>query len=83
MEDVAISVGGVSELLASLSNKGAVEELAGKTVVDLSKAGYSKLLGDGELTRPLTIKVHRASESAIKKVEQAGGAVELLTKAAA
>jgi large subunit ribosomal protein L15 len=37
-----------------------------------------KLLGDGELTKKLTIRVHAISASAREKVEAAGGTVELL-----
>jgi large subunit ribosomal protein L15 len=37
-----------------------------------------KLLGEGALTKKITIVVHRASESAAAKVKQAGGAVELI-----
>ena len=36
------------------------------------------LLGRGEVKQALTIKVHRASKSAVAKVEAAGGKVELL-----
>jgi large subunit ribosomal protein L15 len=39
-----------------------------------------KLLGDGTLTKRVTVIVHRASESATAKVRQAGGAVELIEK---
>lgn len=37
-----------------------------------------KLLGNGELDRALTIKVHRISAGARAKVEAAGGSVELI-----
>ena len=37
-----------------------------------------KLLGNGELDRKLTIKVHAVSEGAKAKVEAAGGSVEIL-----
>ena len=37
-----------------------------------------KILGDGELAVPLTVKAHRFSESARKKIEAAGGRVELI-----
>jgi len=37
-----------------------------------------KLLGDGELEHPLIVRVHQASRSAIKKVEQAQGKVEII-----
>ena len=39
-----------------------------------------KLLGDGTLTKRVTIVVHRASASATAKVQQAGGTVELIEK---
>lgn len=37
-----------------------------------------KLLGDGALSKRLTVAVHGASESAKTKVAQAGGSVELI-----
>lgn len=40
-----------------------------------------KLLGMGEVTKALTIKVHQISESAKQKIEAAGGTVELLATA--
>ena len=36
------------------------------------------LLGRGDIKQALTIKVHRASKSAVAKVEAAGGKVEIL-----
>lgn len=36
------------------------------------------LLGRGEISQALTIKVHRASQTAIAKVEAAGGKVEII-----
>ena len=38
-----------------------------------------KLLGDGELTKRVTVLVHRTSEAAKAKVLKAGGSVELIT----
>ena len=37
-----------------------------------------KLLGEGEVKKPLIVKVHKASISAVQKIEAAGGKVELL-----
>ena len=37
-----------------------------------------KLLGDGEISHAVVIKVHKASKRAVEKVEAAGGKVELL-----
>jgi large subunit ribosomal protein L15 len=38
-----------------------------------------KLLSDGELQYPLTIRVHKASKAALKKVEAALGRVEVIS----
>lgn len=40
--------------------------------------GGVKLLGDGEVKKPLVVRVHKASISATQKIEAAGGRVELL-----
>jgi large subunit ribosomal protein L15 len=37
-----------------------------------------KILGDGKLTKVLTVKAHKVSESAKKKLEEAGAKIELL-----
>jgi large subunit ribosomal protein L15 len=37
-----------------------------------------KVLGDGELSKALTVKAHRFSETAKKKIESAGGKVEVI-----
>ncbi len=40
--------------------------------------GRLKILGTGELTKPLKIMAHRLSGSAQKKIDAAGGSVEVL-----
>ena len=42
------------------------------------KADMIKVLGDGELDKALTVKVHAASATATQKIEKAGGTVELV-----
>jgi large subunit ribosomal protein L15 len=37
-----------------------------------------KLLGEGEILHPLTVKVHKASKGAKEKIEAAGGRIEVL-----
>ncbi len=37
-----------------------------------------KLLAAGEVSRAITIRVHKASASALQKIEAAGGKVELI-----
>ena len=48
---------------------------APESVVDLGAMGYDKLLGQGTVSKALTVKVPRASASAIEKVKAAGGNV--------
>lgn len=52
------------------------EELIGAGLI--GKHDRVKLLGQGDITRSLQVKVHRVSGSARSKVEAAGGAVELI-----
>ena len=44
----------------------------------LKKEEPVKLLSDGELQHPLTIRVHQVSKAALKKVESASGRVEVI-----
>jgi large subunit ribosomal protein L15 len=38
-----------------------------------------KILGDGELTKAITVRAHKVSASAREKIEKAGGKIELIT----
>jgi len=48
-----------------------------------NSAQIVKILGNGEVTRKLTVRAHRFSKSAREKIEAAGGTAELLDSAAA
>lgn len=37
-----------------------------------------KLLGNGEISHPLVVRIHKISDSAKRKIESAGGRVEIL-----
>jgi len=39
-----------------------------------------KLLGDGDIKKALSVRVHRATESAVKKIQEAAGTVEIIAK---
>lgn len=43
-----------------------------------SKRVPFKVLGNGDITKPLTVKAHAFSKSALEKIEKAGGKVEVL-----
>lgn len=47
----------------------------------LAGRGLVKILGRGELSKPLTVKAHGFSRSAARKIEAAGGRVEVLSHA--
>lgn len=47
----------------------------------LARRGLVKILGRGEITKPLTVKAHGFSASARQKIEAAGGRVEVLSHA--
>jgi large subunit ribosomal protein L15 len=42
-------------------------------------SGNIKILGNGELTKPLVISAHKFSQEAMKKIQAAGGRAELLS----
>jgi large subunit ribosomal protein L15 len=46
-----------------------------KPEVNLTAMGYTKLLGNGKVTRPLTIQVASYSKSAADKIKEAGGEI--------
>ena len=48
----------------------------GQASIDLTAAGFTKLLGAGRIAKAVTVKVDAASEGARAKIEQAGGKVE-------
>ena len=53
------------------------EVLKEKGLID-SVRGFVKILGTGELKKPLTIKAHSFSKSAADKVKASGGKTELI-----
>ena len=71
--------------LININNLNQFEPEAVLDLEALKKAGLVKgvkdrikLLGNGEISHPIVIKVHKASKSARAKIEAAGGKVEFL-----
>ena len=71
--------------LINITNLNRFEPEAILDMEALKKAGLVKslkdgvkLLGDGEISHPLVIKVHKVSKTAREKIEAAGGKVEIL-----
>lgn len=53
-------------------------EALGKAGLVTSLKDGVKILGDGELTKALTVKAHKFSKSAAQKIEAAGGKIEVI-----
>ncbi|GAB5052586.1 50S ribosomal protein L15 [Pediococcus ethanolidurans] len=71
--------------IVNLTNLNAFDEGAEVTPEALLKAGVInkvlsgvKVLGDGELSKKLTVKANKFSESAVKAIEAAGGKTEVI-----
>jgi large subunit ribosomal protein L15 len=71
-----INVGDLNEMadLAVVSP----ETLEEKGIIRKLEKNGLKVLGDGEVTRAMTVKAHKFSKSAVQKIEAAGGKVEVL-----
>ncbi|MBF0449586.1 MAG: 50S ribosomal protein L15 [Candidatus Magnetomorum sp.] len=54
------------------------ESLLRKKKLLKGKGKMIKVLGDGDIDFPVQIKVHKASKTAVQKIESAGGKVEIL-----
>ncbi len=71
-----INVGDLNELsdLPEITPEALVE----KGLVKRMESQGLKVLGDGEVTRAMTVKANKFSKSAVQKIEAAGGKVEVL-----
>lgn len=72
----------------ALVNLRDLEQFDAGSVVDLEALGKAglvrkindgiKILGDGELSKALTVKAHKFSQSALEKIQAAGGKAEVI-----
>ncbi|MGN6108728.1 MAG: 50S ribosomal protein L15 [Kofleriaceae bacterium] len=80
IEPFAINVATLGEVFDANATVD-LEALRAKGLVP-KKAEHVKILGEGEISKPLKIKAYRASATAIEKVSKAGGSIELIEAAA-
>ncbi len=66
------------ERLASLGESEITPELLRKTGIVSSKNTLVKVLGQGDLSKALTVRAHKFSKSAQDKIEKAGGKIQVL-----
>ncbi|MEM4035354.1 MAG: uL15 family ribosomal protein [Fervidicoccaceae archaeon] len=76
-EPKTINVGELVEKLEELRNLGSVREEDGLLVLDLAKAGYTKLLGSGDVSVRVKVLVPNATKRAVEKIRSSGGEVIL------
>jgi large subunit ribosomal protein L15 len=70
-----INIGKLDDLADKLESEKKLEKKENKIFVDLESLGYDKLLGTGEVIKPMLVKVASYSESASMKLEEAGGEI--------
>lgn len=68
-----ININEIDEMVEKLLNEGIAEKKKGKIEIDVTKLNCKKVLGKGRVTKPLIIKAPSFSESAKRKIEEAGG----------
>ncbi|MFH1101887.1 MAG: uL15m family ribosomal protein [Methanobacteriota archaeon] len=56
------------------------EKFPGKKEIDLTKAGYDKLLGGGSIQNSVHVTVKKATASAVEKISAKGGEVKTKEK---
>ena len=75
----------IDQLEAKFEDGATVDKasLAAKGFISVKSAILVKILGNGDLTKKLTVIVDKVSESAKAKIEKAGGTVKLIDEKAA
>lgn len=69
----AVNVGDLDQRLEEFLQKGLAKREAERIVIDVTKLGFEKVLGRGRVTRPFDVIAKEFSESAKRKLEEAGG----------
>lgn len=68
--------------LKALAGLGAIDQITPQVMAEAGlikrSSGPVKVLGDGELTRPIVVQAHKFSRSAAEKIRAAGGRAEVI-----
>jgi large subunit ribosomal protein L15 len=75
-----INIAQIDQIIDRQTRTKTITKKRGKPYIDLTSLGYQKLLAKGKLTKPAIIKINKWSESAAKKIEEAGGQIIGATK---
>lgn len=69
----SINLAGIERMLPYFMEEKFAEKEGSATKVDLTKAGYDKVLGSGKLTKALIVHAKAFSKQAEAKLQEAGG----------
>jgi large subunit ribosomal protein L15 len=72
-EGEALNVGQLAAMVDRLISEKKAELAGQKVSVDLGQLGFRKLLGSGSISRAVSVKVDKCSQSALEKLKKAGG----------
>jgi large subunit ribosomal protein L15 len=72
-EEKIMNVQELGQKIDSYCEQGLAEKKGDTISVDLGKLGISKVLGNGNVRRKLNVSAPSFSESAVRKIESAGG----------
>jgi large subunit ribosomal protein L15 len=68
--------------LKALAELGPIDQITPQVMVEAGlikrNSGPVKVLGDGEVTRPIVVQAHKFSRSAADKIRAAGGRAEVI-----
>ncbi|RJS78763.1 50S ribosomal protein L15 [Candidatus Bathyarchaeota archaeon] len=74
-KSLKIKVNTINVGTLDVAEKISTKQKDGKLLIDLESLGYTKLLGNGKVTKPLIVKVSSYSKSAVEKIKGAGGKI--------
>ncbi|MCD6264277.1 uL15 family ribosomal protein, partial [Candidatus Bathyarchaeota archaeon] len=70
-----INVGELKDLIMKKIGAEKLAALSEPIAIDLEEMGFGKLLGRGSISIPVVVKVPSYTESALRKIEEAGGRI--------
>ncbi len=70
-----VNVGELEDLIVKTFGADEMKSGEGELSLDLGSLGYGKLLGRGDISMPLKLKVSEYTQGALEKVEAAGGQI--------
>jgi len=70
-----LNVGDIEILVEKLNGTEFVTVEGDIPTLELSDLGFERLLGSGEISKPVNVRIHRVTEKALMKIEEAGGKV--------